>query len=99
MNPVRAKVVKKPEEWRWSSAQEHINGRTNNTIKLYKWLRDEEREEYVRMMVEETLQEEIRKATSTGRPLCREEFFNQLETILKRDLKPKKGGRPGKKKP
>lgn len=75
MNPVRAKIVKKPEEWRWSSAQEHINGRTDNTIKLYKWLRDEEREEYVRMMVEETLQEEIRKATSTGRPLCREEFL------------------------
>ncbi len=51
------------------------------------------------MMVEETLQEEIRKATSTGRPLCREEFFNKLETILKRDLKQKKGGRPRKKKP
>ena len=98
MNPVRANIVKKPEEWRWSSAQEHINGKTDNTINLYKWIGDEEREGYAKMMVEVTVQEEIRKATSTGRPLWREEFFNQLETILKRDLKPKKGGRPTKKK-
>jgi putative transposase len=90
MNPVRANIVKKPEEWRWSSAQEHINGRTDGTINLYKWMGDEEREEYAKMVVEGTVQEEIRKATSTGRPLWREEFFNQLETILKRDLKPKK---------
>ena len=98
INPVRAKIVRSPEEWRWSSAQEHIDGRADNTITLHKWLRDEEREAYAKMIVEETLQEKIRKATSTGRPLCRGKIFNKLEAMLNRDLKPKKGGRPRKKK-
>jgi len=39
-----------------------------------------------------------RKATSTGRPLCGEKTFDDLEALLNRNLKPKKGGRPRKKK-
>jgi hypothetical protein len=39
----------------------------------------------------------IRHATSTGRPLGSEGFIKKLEGILRRDLFPKKGGRPKKK--
>ena len=39
------------------------------------------------------------KATSIGRPLCGENFYEELEAILNRNLKPKKGGGPRKKKP
>ncbi len=94
MNPVRAKIVRKPEEWRWSSAQEHITGKTDNNIKLHKWLTDREREDYAKIVLESSMEEKIRKATSTGRPLCGEKFFDKLEEILKRDLKIKKAGRP-----
>jgi hypothetical protein len=38
----------------------------------------------------------IRRATSTGRPLGSEGFIKKLERILRRDLFPKKGGRPKK---
>jgi hypothetical protein len=39
----------------------------------------------------------IRRATSTGRPLGSEGFIKKLESILRRDLFPKKGGRPKRK--
>lgn len=97
MNPVRARIVERPEEWKWSSAGEHIRGKGNNNIKLHRWLREEERKEYAKLMLGKNDEEKIRKATSTGRPLCGEKFFNKLETILNRDLRPKKGGRPKKK--
>lgn len=97
MNPVRAQIVKHPEEWRWSSAQEHISGRTDNTLALHKWLRDEEQNEYARMILEETFQEKIRKATSSGRPFGGTKFVDMLEEILHRKLKPKQRGRPRKK--
>jgi len=85
-------------KWRWSSAQEHIHGRTDNTITLHKWLRDEEREEYAKIILEATLQEKIRKATSTGRPFGGTKFLDKLEVMLHRNLQPKQGGRPRKKK-
>jgi putative transposase len=43
------------------------------------------------------MDEEIRKATRTGRPLGSEGFINMLEFRLKRVLKPKGVGRPPKK--
>lgn len=97
VNPVRAGIMKKPEEWKWSSAGEHIKGKTDNNIKLHNWLREEERKEYAKIILEGSQEEKIRKATSTGRPLCGESFFDKLEAILNRDLRPKKGGRPKKK--
>ena len=99
MNPVRAKIVEKPEQWRWSSAQEDITGKTDKNVKLYKWLTDQERKEYAKIIIEGIMEEKIRKATSTGRPLCGERFFDTLEAIVNRDLKPKKGGRPSNRKP
>lgn len=72
MNPVRAGIVKKPEDWRWSSAMEHIKGKTDGNIVLHKWLRDGERKGYASFVLAGSEEEKIRKATSTGRPLCRE---------------------------
>ncbi len=96
-NPVRAGIVKKPEDWRWSSAVQHIKGKTDSNIILHKWLREEEKKGYASFVLEGSEEEKIRKATSTGRPLCGDKFFDKLETILNRDLRPRKGGRPRKK--
>jgi putative transposase len=98
MNPVRAGIVKKPEAWRWSSALAHMKAKGDCDISLYEWLSDGERKGYVDFLVASSDEERIRKATSTGRPFCGERFFKKLTTILNRDLKPKKGGRPRKKK-
>jgi len=42
------------------------------------------------------IEEEIRKATSTGRPFGSIGFIEHVERVLGRQLKPKKGGRPKK---
>jgi putative transposase len=97
MNPVRAKISQYPEEWRWSSAQKHSKGRDNGDAKLYTWLEEQYRKEYAKMIVEEAMQEKIRKATSAGRPLFKENFLDKLEKMLNRPLKPKNGGRPSRK--
>lgn len=96
MNPVRAGIVKKPEMWNWSSASEHIKGEKDDKINLRKWLK-EEREEYREFILDESYEDKIRKATSTGRPLGRDSFFEKLTVMLNRDLRCKKGGRPSKK--
>ncbi len=96
MNPVRAHIVKTPEEWSWSSAGEHIKGKVENNIRLHNWLRPEEREEYAKVMLERREEDRIRKATSSGRPLGGELFFDKLEGILNRELRPRKAGRPKK---
>lgn len=47
---------------------------------------------------DEGINETIRHSTSTGRPLGSEKFIKKLEKMVGRDLFPKKGGRPKRKK-
>lgn len=94
MNPVSAGLVNKPELWKWSSAKAHIKGEKDPFLDKEHWLDDSERAEYQRFVYDEGKDDEIRKATSTGRPLGTPEFIEGLEMELARTLKPKKGGRP-----
>jgi len=48
--------------------------------------------------MEEGKEDEIRKATSTSRPLGKVDFYERSEKLLKRRLIPGKGGRPRKEK-
>jgi len=47
---------------------------------------------------DEEMNASIRRATFTGRPLGSEGFIKKLEKKLGRDIFPKKGGRPKRKK-
>lgn len=93
-NPVRAKLTSKQEDWEWSSAKAHLNGEKDVVLSLNGWLDETERDEYRRFAKGEAGEEEIRKATSAGRPLGNLRFIEGLERTLGRRLKPKKGGRP-----
>lgn len=98
LNPVRAKIVKRAEDYRWSSARAHILGIKDNVLSGEYWFNKEEirsYKEFLRRDAAET-DERIRRATSTGRPLGSDEFIKKLERITKRDLFPRKGGRPKK---
>ena len=53
--------------------------------------------EFIREEEEEEINAAIRRGTSTGRPLGGEGFIRKLEKRLNRDLFPKKGGRPKRK--
>lgn len=98
-NPVRAKLVKKVEEYRWSSAKAHIMGLRDNILSK-NWLDEKELKAYKDFMLEDNKEVDmlIRKATSTGRPFGTEQFIKTLEKLIDRSLLPKKAGRPKKKK-
>jgi putative transposase len=98
-NPVRVKLVKKVEAYKWSSAKAHIMGIRDDLLSKT-WLDDKEQKAYKVFMMEEGGEVDmlIRKATSTGRPLGTERFIKTLEKLLDRGLLPKKAGRPKKKK-
>jgi putative transposase len=98
-NPVRAKLVKKAEDYEWSSAKAHVSDIKDDLLSDESWFSEKEIKSYrgfLRKDAEE-INAAIRRATSTGRPLGSEGFIKKLERILKRDLFPKKGGRPKKK--
>jgi putative transposase len=95
-NPVRAKMTYQVEDWKWSSARAHVSGVEDPYLNLFGWLSASERKEYRRFVRDEGSNEEIRKATSTGRPLGDVGFVEQLEELTGRCLKPRRRGRPYK---
>jgi len=101
-NPVRAKMVKKPWDWKWSSAGEHIGRKgaileareigeyTGITEKQWKKvLGEEDHKDFV---------VEIRKITNSGRALGDPSFIAKMENKLEVLLRVLPTGRPRKKK-
>lgn len=98
-NPIRAKLVKRAENYTWSSAKAHVSGIKDDVLSDESRFNEKEIKsyrEFIRKDAKE-INAAIRRATSTGRPLGSEGFIKKLERKLKRDLFPKKGGRPKKK--
>jgi putative transposase len=101
LNPVRAGIVSRAEDYRWSSARAHVQGTDdallNRDLPLVKeivdwsgWLAGGD----VR-----TDSEAIRKATERDFPLGSDEFVARLELELGRCLRPqKRGPKPKEKK-
>ncbi|MHC4789575.1 MAG: transposase, partial [Planctomycetota bacterium] len=92
-NPVRAGLVRRAEEYPWSSARGHCGIRHDAILaddlawpdwlsNWRAWLRDEDEAEV-------TL---IRKQTKTGRPWGPKAFIGKLERLLGRSLTPSKRG-------
>lgn len=98
-NPVRAKLVKRAVDYQWSSARAHVSGIKDDILSKESWFNEKEIKSYREFLSKDAkeINATIRRATSTGRPLGSEGFIKKLEMILKRDLFPKKGGRPKKK--
>jgi putative transposase len=99
-NPVRAGMVERAEEYPWSSAAAHCGLRESELLATdfpppgaiedwAAWLRVEGEDNGAA--------ERIRKRTHTGRPCGSEDFLLKLERMLQRPLRPKRGGRPRKK--
>ncbi len=98
LNPVRAALVQKPEEYRWSSAAAHLAGRDDFFMRVASlhrlvanwesFLSEAPDEEEVRL---------LKKHERTGRPLGNPSFVGRLEESLGRTLRPQPPG-PKKKK-
>ena len=98
LNPVRARLTQRAEDWRWSSVQALLDpargdGITDTAPVLSRvpdfaaLLRSGEHTE---------LSSALRRSETIGRPLGSSEFLDRVETILGRDPKPGKRGRKGK---
>lgn len=99
-NPVRAKMVKRPWEWEWSSAAVHIGGTDGmvHVVEIKKSLgvsigswRD-----YIDSDENAPDVEAIRRHTMTGRPLGRDGFIGTLSRKLGRVISVLPRGRPRK---
>jgi putative transposase len=96
MNPVRAQLVKTPEEWPWSSAAPHLQGLRLPGASyppddaLLTW------REYLGSAEVMPEVELIRQRTSTGRPIGNEAFVAALNERFDQHLTLRPRGRPRK---
>ncbi len=97
-NPVRAHMVPRAEDHRWSSARAHCGLRRDPLLAndfprpgiiedWREWLSEGEGEQTIAY---------LRKQTHSGRPCGTDEFVTVLENTLQRSLRPKKRGRKPK---
>lgn len=93
LNPVRAGLAIKPEEYPWSSASAHISGKDDILVKVSPLLELVANwEEILLGSSEEQKFKEIRHHENTGRPLGNEDFIKRLEIALGRSLRRQKPG-------
>ncbi len=99
-NPIRAGVVKKEEDFPYSSARAHIGGVRDEVLaeELFEEGQRKEYIEFIRVGILEDQVRNIRYSTKTGRPLGSEEFIRKMEKKLGRQFVLKSPGRPRKRK-
>jgi putative transposase len=94
-NPVRAGIVKKAENYSWSSARAHVLNVRDIVLSNEKWLKEDQLNVYRNFLrkEDEKLDGFNRKATSTDRPLGREEFTKNIGEMIEKDISSREVGR------
>jgi putative transposase len=95
-NPLRAGMVERAGDWRWSSAQAHLRNDDAGWLDLLEWRRRYTAESW-KCCLELGLQdamwmERVREATRLGWPMATESELEALETKVGRPLRPRRGG-------
>ena len=97
LNPVRARLVQRPQDWAWSSLRAHLDGRDDGLVTVAPLL---ERLGHVTALVdtepEAVALARLRAAETIGRPLGSDEFVTRLEGLVQRHLRRQKAGRKAK---
>ncbi len=98
LNPVRARLVHSPEEWRWSSARARLLGVEDPLVSadcpLLLARETNDWREFLDQALSDAELASLRSHERTGRPLGSESFVRRLGEELGRDLLP---GKPGRK--
>jgi putative transposase len=93
LNPVRARLVERPQDWAWSSTRAHLRGRDDGVT-----AREPVKAIFPDMAglltstPEDDLFDRLRTAESIGRPLGSDRFLARIEKLTGRVLKPGKRG-------
>jgi len=98
LNPVRARLVERAQDWRLSSVHAQLPAREDGVMTLAPVLgRCPDFAELVATGPDETTFERLRRAESIGRPLGDDRFIARLEALTRRALKPgKRGPKPSR---
>jgi putative transposase len=100
LNPVRARLCRKPWRYEWSSAAGHVDEKAeSDMLNLSRW-HDMISARQWRKELEAGLSDSelrrVRLSTHTGRPLGSDIFISKLEKLLGRRVRPLPVGRPRK---
>ena len=99
LNPIRAGITQKLEEFAWSSARDHMLGIKSIPLSsIKKYLEIEDWKAYLSEVVNDDVLAAIRSKTKTGRPLGNSKFVAKLEKITGKSLSVLPQGRPKGKK-
>jgi len=99
LNPVRAKLARRPGDWRWSSARAHLAGKDDTLVRVAPLLdRVGDWRAFLAGGLDEADLAAIRGHERTGHPLGDRAFFARLKTKLGREVRPRRPGRPPRKK-
>ena len=92
MNPVAAKLVEQPEDYRWSSARAHLTSHDDELTIVEPLLAlVPDWKSFLQLM--DTAEVKVfQRHERTGRPLGEDGFIKTLENKLNRSLRPKKPG-------
>jgi putative transposase len=93
LNPVRARLVARAQDWKWSSTRAHLRGRDDGltTLKPVKQIIPDFAG-LLGSVPEQDLFDRLRAAESIGRPLGSDRFMARIERLTGRILKPGKRG-------
>jgi putative transposase len=94
-NPVRAQMIERAEDYRWSSARAHC-GLASDALLFANLPLDLSIENWSRWLAGEDDQDReiaIRERTLTGRPCGADNFVKSMEAAIGRPLAPSKRGR------
>jgi putative transposase len=93
LNPLRAKLVDRARDWRWSSARAHLAGRDDGLVRVRPLLDlAPDWAKFLRAGLGDEDREAIRACERTGRPLGSGKFVAGLERRLKRQLARRRPG-------
>ena len=96
LNPVRARLVQRPQDRAWSSLRAHLDGCDDGLVTVAPLL---DRLGSVTALIdiepEAVALARLRAAETTGRPLGSDDFVTRLEDLMRRRLRRQKpGGKP-----
>jgi len=93
LNPVKAGMVKRAEDYAWSSAKAHLCGEDDILVKVDPLL--DRYPVWSELLLSQSSEEEyenLRRHERSGRPLGSEAFLDRLENLTSRKLKKQKPG-------
>ena len=94
LNPVRARLVERPQDWPWSSVSAHLAGKDDGLVKVAPAL--ERYGDFAQFLGDTAGGEEawrsLRRSETSGRPLGSEAWISGLEARTGRTLAPQKRG-------